>query len=200
MARKRKPLWVVSDVAEPSLGVDPGLDSGAAVWRTGDTVTAALCWLRLKRKSGDVWRVRSACKHRSDEYEWPTMAACLTVLPSYLPPIEHATIENQYIPPAVRGKRKVNQRDVMKVAHSAGVAWLAFAPTLDPLWALGSEWRSPYGLADLPAAEAEVSAWRIAYETLCWPGALGPWLDNITTTEAGAVGEAALMAAVRRIE
>jgi len=200
MARKRKPLWVVTDPDEPSLGVDPGLDSGAAVWRTGDTVTAAMCWLRLKRKSGDVWRVRSACKSRRDSFEYPTMAAGLMVLPSYCQHPDFAVIEGQYVPPAVRGRRKVNQRDVMKVAHTAGVAWAALCPSLEPLWALGSEWRSPYGLADLDAKEAEVSAWQIAYRELCWPGALGPWLDDITTTEAGAVGEAALMAAVRRID
>ena len=203
MARKRKPLWVVTEPDEPSLGVDPGLDSGAAVWRTGDTVTAAMCWLRLKRKSGDVWRVRSACKSRRDSFEYPTMASGLMVLPSYCQHPDFAVIEGQYLNTQRRGKarkRGPNQSDIFKVARSSGVAWLALCPSLEPLWPLGSEWRAPYGLAGLGEREAEVSAWQIAYRELCWPGALGPWLDDITTTEAGAVGEAALMAAVRRIE
>jgi len=203
MARKPKPYYVSCQPDELTLGVDPGLDSGGAVWVQGETVLAALCWLRLKRKGGDVWRVRSACKSRRDSFEFATLAEALRVLPSYCKPPEYAVIEGQYLNTQRRGKarkRGPNQSDIFKVARSSGVAWLALCPSLEPLWPLGSEWRAPYGLAGLGEREAEVSAWQIAYRELCWPGALGPWLDDITTTEAGAVGEAALMAAVRRID
>lgn len=180
----------------PTLGVDPGRTSGAAVLLDADgrTVLAWWTWCLLRRKGGDAWRVtrKAPGEDLMVDALWEVgrlvaidVSRCLGEGDPVL------VVEGLFVPRARRGGRPVNPQDVVPLAEATGelIGGLRMTPAYRPL---ATEWRGlTLGLmARTPAADAEAYARKTAAAAFDWPKGTGP----ATEAERGALAEAAFIA------
>lgn len=184
----------------PCLGVDPGSLDGAAVLLHEDrkTVLGWWVWTKLKRKGGDVFRVRAALTSPFDDVQ-----RCLNkegevarfrdfqeawVWWRY--PIYQLVIEGLFI-----GRRDgtIKLQEILTLAESVGEFRAGLEPSpLPELRPLSREWRpQAAGIpARTPRAKAEALAIAKAERYFVWPESETP----LTKAERGARAEAAWIA------
>lgn len=172
-----------------TLGIDPGMNSGAVVWLEADRKTVRMWWayVRMARKDGPVVRLKSLagvvdCQSVGNAMELVRLAVLGSMLSSI-------SIEGLFV-----GRRngKLRVQDVLLVAESCGEirhALRDLSPVIHRPTA--NVWRPE--AAGIPARcqKDKAEAWAITYAR-----ALFTWPEHgqkLTKQERGAVAEAAFI-------
>lgn len=179
----------------PTIGVDPGYRGGAVLLGDAGRPVAAWAWHRLKRKSGDVYRLDEA---NGPTLETPTIAGVGALLDLAVSEITreplHLAVEGQY----VDRRRLGTVPTTLELARVAG--WLSaglMQRAVSVVHPLASQWRpAVLGVSAYATSRAAEAKALLRWRTL-WRGDLAddPHVAEAACVGAWAVGQRRLVGA-----
>lgn len=178
----------------PTIAVDPGHSGGAVLLGDAGRPVAAWAWHKLKRKSGDVYRLEEANAPSAEARTIADVGAllCLAVCELTHGETLHLAVEGQY----VDRRRLGTVPTTLELARVSGWLTAGLAQrAVDVVTPLASQWRpAVLGISAYATSEASERAALLRWRTL-WRGELE---DNPHVGEAAGIGAWAM--AQRRLE